>query len=137
MHECKYVLLGDPKALQRVRFGKGRVWNPQKQLKLCLSLELQKQHVGDKFCNATEAQILFFMPIPSSFSEKKKRILDGRPHIVKPDNDNLEKLVYDCLKDAGILKDDCIISDTILKKRYSFNPRTEIILKEIIWKDKI
>lgn len=41
--------------------------------------------------------LIFILPMPNSWSEKKKRLLDGKPHQVKPDIDNLEKSIFDCL----------------------------------------
>ena len=44
-------------------------------------------------------------------------------HIVKPDGDNLTKPVFDSLKDAGIITDDCIIVRGEPHKRYcQFGP---------------
>lgn len=39
----------------------------------------------------------FVISMPPSWSEKKKTAMDGQPHIVKPDIDNLEKAVLDAL----------------------------------------
>ena len=46
-------------------------------------------------------------------------------HTKKPDLDNLEKMVYDCL-DHVSWKDDSQIVKSIAQKVYSDNPRTEI-----------
>lgn len=43
----------------------------------------------------------------------------GTPHTHKPDRDNLDKLALDCLKSVGMLKDDCIVSDGTLRKRWA------------------
>jgi Holliday junction resolvase RusA-like endonuclease len=37
----------------------------------------------------------FWMPMPTSWSEKKRALQDGKPHIITPDVDNLIKLVGD------------------------------------------
>lgn len=39
-------------------------------------------------------------------------------HIVKPDIDNLDKPALDCLKAAGVIKDDCIVVGGEPHKRY-------------------
>lgn len=41
--------------------------------------------------------IAFDIPMPKSWSEKKKRMMDGLPHQQKPDLDNLIKAVKDAL----------------------------------------
>jgi Holliday junction resolvase RusA-like endonuclease len=49
-------------------------------------------------------KITFFMPMPASWSEKKKRMMEGLPHRVRPDKDNMEKAILDALhiEDAHI-----------------------------------
>lgn len=39
----------------------------------------------------------FILSMPESWSEKKKKRMDGKPHEQKPDIDNLEKAFLDCL----------------------------------------
>jgi Holliday junction resolvase RusA-like endonuclease len=76
-------------------------------------------------------EVNFYMPMPSSWSEKKKAKMDGKPHVFKPDFSNLLKFVEDCA--TGICyKDDCLIASVTGKKVYSTASRTEIILTEII-----
>jgi Holliday junction resolvase RusA-like endonuclease len=67
---------------------------------------------------------MFYMPIPKS-TPKKNRTTD---HTKKPDLDNLVKYVKDCLN--GVLwHDDSQVSHLTATKRYSENPRTEIIVQ--------
>jgi Holliday junction resolvase RusA-like endonuclease len=42
-------------------------------------------------------KLIFVMPMPSGWSEKKKALHDEKPHQAKPDIDNLTKSVFDCL----------------------------------------
>jgi len=68
----------------------------------------------------------FYMPIPASWSKKERSYMCSRPHVKKPDLDNLIKLV----KDAGngiIWKDDSYIwGYGKCFKTYSTHPRIEI-----------
>ena len=41
--------------------------------------------------------ILFVLPMPASWSIKKRRAMDGQPHQQVPDKDNLEKALLDAL----------------------------------------
>jgi len=41
------------------------------------------------------------------------------PHTAKPDRDNLDKAVLDCLKQIGFIRDDCFVSDGKITKRYT------------------
>ena len=43
--------------------------------------------------------ITFVMPMPPSWSESRKRAMDGAPHQAKPDKDNLEKGLFDAIYD--------------------------------------
>lgn len=45
------------------------------------------------------------------------------PHIVRPDVDNLSKLILDTFTKAKIWTDDCRICDLILRKRHGTLPR--------------
>ena len=42
-------------------------------------------------------EIVFHIPIPKSWSKKKKAIYDGKPHEQRPDLDNLLKAWNDCV----------------------------------------
>jgi Holliday junction resolvase RusA-like endonuclease len=43
-------------------------------------------------------RIVFFMPMPKSWSEKKRNLFEGQPHKQVPDLDNLIKAVNDAFK---------------------------------------
>jgi Holliday junction resolvase RusA-like endonuclease len=44
--------------------------------------------------------LVFIMPMPASWSEKKKNLMMGKPHQAKPDIDNLLKAFQDCLAES-------------------------------------
>lgn len=48
--------------------------------------------------------IIFHMPMPPSWGKKKRAYMIGRPHQQRPDGDNLEKALLDCLclNDAAV-----------------------------------
>jgi Holliday junction resolvase RusA-like endonuclease len=60
--------------------------------------------------------IVFCMPMPESWSQKKKDFNEGKPHKQKPDIDNLVKSVMDAL-----YKDDSGIWMISAKKSWSKN----------------
>lgn len=43
------------------------------------------------------AHVTFILPMPASWSKKKRAEMNGKPHQVKPDKDNLEKALLDAL----------------------------------------
>jgi Holliday junction resolvase RusA-like endonuclease len=50
--------------------------------------------------------IVFVLPMPKSWSKKKKAEMDRKPHQQRPDKDNLEKALLD-----AVFKDDCRVWD--------------------------
>lgn len=57
------------------------------------------------------ATVIFYLPMPKSWSKKKKESMIGKGHQQKPDVDNLLKAVMD-----AVLKEDCRIYDIHSKK---------------------
>lgn len=66
-------------------------------------------------------RIIFKMPMPESWSQKKKSERDGQPHMSRPDIDNLLK----ALLDAAFLDDSCVWSITATKV-WSRTPGIEV-----------
>lgn len=61
--------------------------------------------------NEAGSHIVFVLPMPNSWSKKKKAAMDGLPHQQRPDIDNLCKSVLDALH-----KDDSYIYNIQLSK---------------------
>ncbi len=61
------------------------------------TLRLQARNLGFALPDAFD--VLFELPMPPSWSEKKRRENTGQPHKQKPDLDNLEKALTDTLRD--------------------------------------
>ncbi|WP_288365609.1 RusA family crossover junction endodeoxyribonuclease [uncultured Marinobacter sp.] len=57
------------------------------------------------------AHITFILPMPKSWSAKKRAEMDGQPHQQKPDKDNLEKALLDAVYD-----EDCKVWDSRVTK---------------------
>lgn len=55
--------------------------------------------------------VTFVLPMPQSWSKKKRAAMAGKPHQQKPDADNLLKALMD-----AIYKDDCAIWDVRVTK---------------------
>jgi uncharacterized cupin superfamily protein len=60
---------------------------------------------------------------PASYSKKKRDLLRGNPHRLKPDRDNIDKAILDSL-----FAQDCTVSDGTLTKRWDDGngPRIEV-----------
>ena len=51
----------------------------------------------DRYAIQERLEVKFYIPMPKSWSKKKKKTLWGHPHQQKPDIDNLAKAFMDCL----------------------------------------
>jgi Holliday junction resolvase RusA-like endonuclease len=71
--------------------------------------------------------IVFQLPMPSSWSEKKQQAMIGTPHQQKPDFDNLVKSVCDALK-----VDDSTVWDVRVRKLWAKEGRIIICTEEDI-----
>ena len=62
-----------------------------------------------KFELGDVAEAIFFIPMPDTWSEKKKTAMLGTIHQQKPDTDNLCKAIKDIFKkdDSGVWWDNC------------------------------
>ena len=71
------------------------------------------------------SHVIFHMPMPKSWSKKKRAEMLGQPHQQKPDVDNLAKAILD-----AVLKDDSGVWDMRTTKRWSEIGCIEIKLPE-------
>ncbi len=83
-----------------------------------------------KFTNPIYVETTFYMPIPKSLSIKKRNLLDGTYCDIGGDMDNLLKALWDSLNGYAYVDDKQIVWSQE-KKIYSFEPRIEILIKEI------
>ena len=76
-----------------------------------------------------EAEIEFYFPYNKSAS---KKIIDAESwKITRPDLDNMEKSIFDCLTEQGFIEDDSLICRKLSIKKYSPKPRIVIKLTKI------
>ena len=87
--------LAKPRMVRSDRYRKRpvveRYWAYKDGLKLLANL--QQFELPDSF------SVRFFIPMPKSWSKKKKVEWEGKPHQQRPDLDNLLKALLDCLCD--------------------------------------
>lgn len=67
------------------------------------------------------AHIIFYIPMPRSWSKKKRNEMNGKPHRQRPDTDNLFKALAD-----AIYGDDSHIHDVRISKVWSEKGRIAI-----------
>lgn len=68
------------------------------------------------------ARVIFHMPMPKSWSKKKRAEMDGKPHQSRPDVDNLFKALADAL-----YQDDSCIWNVSITKRWAVDGSIEIL----------
>lgn len=135
----KIVIPGKPVGKQRpkatIRGHHACVYTP-KETKLyeryVVAMFLQAYPCARPLEGEVRGYIKAFYPIPLSTSKKRKQaMLDGsiRP-LVKPDLDNVEKIIYDALNGIAYT-DDSHITAMAITKHYSNNPRVEITIEEV------
>lgn len=128
-----YVIPGNPVSLKRPRFSSAtrRMYNPQRNQMLIMSIGLQSQHDDDPlFEGPLHMDITFYMPIPQSKNKKEQQRLQSTYHVARLDLDNLIKMCCD-LGSGIIYKDDALIASISAKKVYDINPRTEFSIQPI------
>ena len=128
----KYTIEGDPIPWMRPRVKDRRFFDGQAQLKLIKGINLKNQLAERQpHISGLILTVIFYMPMPSSWSDKKRQQMVGKHHISRPDISNMIKFMEDLAVDVRILKDDCLIAEVVGRKIYDTNPRTEFIFQEI------
>jgi Holliday junction resolvase RusA-like endonuclease len=107
-----------PRAVVNKSTGKIHAYNPDtakewKQICEAMFLRYRKPIIKEPVF----FHVVFFMPMP----QLMLKTCEGRclPHTVKPDIDNLQKVVMDAATDAGIWKDDSLVYASYAEKWYS------------------
>ena len=127
----KYCVKHKPIPLSRPRFGQGRVYDPQKEERIFYSISLDHQHKNRPLLAGPLAlDVTFFMPIPPGMTVKRKAIIRGTHHHIRPDLSNLIKWIEDVAQNI-IFKDDALIVSINAQKIYDDIPRTEFTIKEL------
>jgi len=122
-------LFGNPIPQQRPRFArKGNFvscYDNQDKIKEGYKWQIRSQFREDPLEMPVGLDLIFFMPIPQSLSGVKKRQMANGliGHSKKPDLDNLQKFVLDCLN-ALVFQDDSQVCEIRAKKIYSNKPGT-------------
>lgn len=81
---------------------------------------------------AIRATIRAYFFVPKSYSKQKRQLIARFLHLprVKPDSDNIAKIILDGLNGIAY-KDDSQVTTLIVRKRYTFDERNEGVLVEI------
>jgi Holliday junction resolvase RusA-like endonuclease len=105
----------------------GIAYNPSKKDAEQLQWQIRPYAPETPLSCAIEMHLTFYLPIPKATSRiKRMQMMNGiiLPK-TKPDVDNLAYLVTNALKKI-VYDDDSLVTDCIIRKRYSDRPRTVI-----------
>lgn len=131
----EFIIPGEPVAKARARVTRNGAFTPKKSagyeklVKDYASLAMRgKPHVE----SAIIAYVYIFMPIPKSWSKKKKALAENVKiyPTKKPDIDNILKSVFDACNGIVYADDSQIVMISAIQQ-YSENPRIEVTFAKL------
>lgn len=106
-------------------------YDAQKHIKNCYVIYLIQQHGNKKpFEGPLCVDREYYFPIPESL-KKRSRSPEMWMYTI-PDMDNLDGLLYDSMKMAGVIKDDRYICKGSEIKKYDTTPRIVVTITELL-----
>lgn len=135
-----FVIPGEPQGKARPRFARStgrvytspRTWLYEDLVRQCFR---HKYHSGERFGDDDElkAVIIAYYKIPVRATKKNRAemMLGLRRPTRVPDTDNIAKIILDSLNGLAY-KDDSKVVQLIVQKRFSDEPRVEVLM----WNDK-
>ncbi|WP_100408293.1 RusA family crossover junction endodeoxyribonuclease [Bacillus solitudinis] len=130
----RFTIDGEPVAQGRPRFGKGKVYDPEKSRNFKQYVKLvASQHKPEKPIEGQiQLMVEIYRSIPKSMPKYKRELIKDmkvRP-VTKPDVDNYIKAIKDALNGV-IWRDDSQVVTLVVSKWYSENPRVEVNVIEL------
>lgn len=130
----EFIFNYKPEAKQRPRFGaKGKVYNPQRKKSLGYKWEASRQMRSQGPETLLERPVCvnmtFHMPMPKSWSQKRKKEQFGKPMTSKPDIDNLQKWLLDVLNGIAY-HDDRYVTSGYFEKIWDYEGKAIVSVKE-------
>lgn len=131
MNHLQFFAVGTPKAQPRPKASRHggfvRMYDPgsAKPWKECVAAAVDAAVPKDSqyplFSSAVRIDIQIYFPRPKSHYRTNGDLKPTAPnwHTSKPDRDNCDKAILDCLKVKGVLSDDCIVCAGEITKYYT------------------
>lgn len=109
-----------------VRNGKPVFYDPAelKAAKQKITAHLSKHSPSAPYTCGVRLIVKWLFPITGEHS-------DGEYKTTKPDTDNLQKLLKDCMTKCGFWKDDALVASEIIEKFYASHPGIYVKVEEI------
>ena len=110
MMALEFVVDVTPQGKQRARSGNGHHYTPQKtrEYESLIALHSKQAMIAanlEPLTGAVRVHIVAKMPMPKSWSQKKRREMNHLPAVVKPDTDNIAKSICDAMNGIVYLDD--------------------------------
>lgn len=121
-----------PRVVRNAKTGKVHAYTPEtsKNYELSIGFAARAYMRGkDMLDQPLKLSLCIYMPIPKSWTKKKREEYDGKYHDKKPDQDNIIKAVCDAMNGIVYTDDRLIVEYGNIKKVYSIKPRVEIKLE--------
>lgn len=115
----------------RPRFYRGHAITPPQTVEYEKKVkEVAQAVMGTRppFDEPAKVYVKALMPIPKSWSKKKRMAAVGTPHLNKPDVDNLLKAVMDAMNGVVYVDDSVVYSETC-EKFYDDEPRAIVVIE--------
>lgn len=131
-----FTILGEPQGKGRPKFSsRGKFVHVYTPKKTADYESLVREAYGNlpKFNDVPlSVCIKAFYPIPKSMSKKDRKLIEEGKKLpmVKPDIDNVSKIILDSLNEVAY-NDDKQVVDLIVNKYYSEEPKVEVFIDEI------
>lgn len=141
MKAVTFEIPGAPQGKGRPRFSRAggfvKAYTPEKtkDYENLVAWSYKAQAQGFRFPDGTPLYVAIYAyyPIPKRTSKKDRVAMlsgDVRP-TVKPDNDNVLKIVCDALNGIAYDDDKCVV-DSYLRKYYADEPKTVVVIREAV-----
>lgn len=128
----KFTIPLQPKPKQRPQHGKGNTFTPKETREYEQIVGFYaRRAIKQPLEGAIRVKVDFYMPIPKSWSEKKKRLAEAgeiRP-ASRPDLDNLEKALFDGMNGIAWIDDALVVE--VHKAEWYGEPRTDVEISEV------
>lgn len=138
MKKIEFTIPGPPKGKDRPQLNRqtGTVYTPQPtrvyERQVQAAYSATTDYLADKE-QPIAIDVIAFFEIPASDSRKKRerKALGFLQPLKKPDADNILKIVMDGLNGLAYVDDKQVV-DARCRKRFSGEPRVEVVIREVV-----
>lgn len=111
---------------QQHKISKGQFYDPPalKEARSKLTAHLAQHIPKQKYTGPVRLTVKWCFPITAKHT-------DGEYKYTRPDTDNLNKLLKDCMTDCGYWKDDALVASEIIEKFWAKNTGIYIKIEEL------